>query len=205
VGGARPGRGAHLSGAAGDELAGFELSAGQVGALALGVVLIFWAVGAYNRLVALRNTVADAWAQVHEGLKRRAEAAAPLAALLAAPLASEQRALDTWLADHATAERAAANMAARPLDAARAAAWLAAEATLAASTSRVFALMDGAGALPERERVAELVAGWRGGEQQAQFARRLFNDAAEAHDAAVRQFPTTVLARLYAFAPAGRL
>jgi LemA protein len=198
---ARPGRGAHLS----EDLTGFELGAGQIGALALGVVLIFWAVGAYNRLVALRNTVADAWGQVHEGLQRRAEAAAPLATVLAAPLASEQRALDTWLADHALAERAAATMAARPLDAARASAWLAAEAALAASTSRVFALMDGAGALPERERVAELVAAWRGGEQQARFARRLFNDAAAAHDAAIRQFPTSLLARLYAFAPAGRL
>lgn len=227
----------------------FDFGAGQLAALAAGATLIFWAVGAYNRLVELRNAVAAAWSQVQEGLERRGRAAAPLAAALAGPLASEQRALDTWLADHAAAERAAATLATRPLDAARAAAWLAAEATLAASASRVFALMDSAGpppaaagtgaaaglpagiapdiapdiapgtspsalgaearatapAAPPAETAADLAAAWRGGEEQAQFARRLFNDAAVAHDAAIAQFPTSLLARLYAFAPAGRL
>ncbi|MCA3250898.1 MAG: LemA family protein [Pseudomonadota bacterium] len=223
----------------------FDFGAGQLAALVAGATLIFWAVGAYNRLVELRNAVAAAWGQVQEGLERRGRAAAPLAAALAGPLASEQRALDTWLADHAAAERAAATLAARPLDAARAAAWQAAEATLAASASRVFALMDSAGppaaapgagaagglpsgvapdiapgmspsalgaetrstapAAPAAETAADLAAAWRGGEEQAQFARRLFNDAAVAHDAAIAQFPTSLLARLYAFAPAGRL
>jgi LemA protein len=188
----------------------FEFGTGQLLALAAGAMLIFWAVGAYNRLVELRNAVAAAWGQVHEGLERRAGAAAPLAAALAGPLASEQRALDTWLADHAAAERAAATLAARPLDAARAGAWVAAEATLAASASRVFALMDGAGPPPEAPDsgaadAAGPAAAWRGGDAQAQFARRLYNDAAATHDAAIGQFPTSLLARLYAFAPAGRL
>jgi len=56
-----------------------------------------------------------------------------------------------------------------------------------------------------KQMAADLAAAWRGGEEQAQFARRLFNDAAVAHDAAIAQFPTSLLARLYAFAPAGRL
>ena len=41
--------------------------------IALGVVvaLVFWAVAIYNRLVALRNEVKNAWSQIDVQLKRR--------------------------------------------------------------------------------------------------------------------------------------
>ena len=45
-------------------------------ALAIFAVLLFWAVGAYNRLVALRNAIGEAWAQIDEPLRRRRRAAA---------------------------------------------------------------------------------------------------------------------------------
>ncbi|MCV4600767.1 LemA family protein, partial [Escherichia coli] len=34
-------------------------------------ILVFWAVGAYNRLVRLRNEIANAYAQIDVQLKRR--------------------------------------------------------------------------------------------------------------------------------------
>ena len=36
--------------------------------LALAVVLLFWGVGAYNRLVGLRNAVGGAWLQLATGV-----------------------------------------------------------------------------------------------------------------------------------------
>ena len=39
--------------------------------IAVGALLVFWAVGAYNRLVRLKNTIANAFGQIDVQLKRR--------------------------------------------------------------------------------------------------------------------------------------
>src|SRR4026209_581274 len=39
--------------------------------LAVAAVLIFWVIGAYNTLIALKNQVANAWKQIDVQLKRR--------------------------------------------------------------------------------------------------------------------------------------
>ncbi len=173
--------------------------------LAAAALLMFWAVGAWNRLVGLRNDVAAAWARVDEALRARGQTGAPLLEALRGPLAAEQGALDALAAAQAAAQAAAAVLAARPLAPPAAAAWVAAEATLAAAATRVFALLDGAGGAAHEPPLAPLAARWREHEQQAAFARRLYNSAAEAHDAALAQFPTSLLVRLFGFAPAGRL
>ena len=82
------------------------MNAQQIGLLVLAAVLVFWTVGAYNRLVALRNTIAEAWAKVDDALRQRQAAAEPLLAALREPLAAEQGALDAWLAASTEAARA---------------------------------------------------------------------------------------------------
>lgn len=47
------------------------MSVSEVILLALGATVLFWAVGAYNRLVRLRNEIANAFAQIDVQLKRR--------------------------------------------------------------------------------------------------------------------------------------
>ena len=62
-----------------------------VGAAAL---LFFWGVGAYNRLMALRNAIGEAFAQLDTHLKARAEACDKLLAAVAPRLPSEQATFD---------------------------------------------------------------------------------------------------------------
>ncbi|HEY6133161.1 MAG TPA: LemA family protein, partial [Rubrivivax sp.] len=57
-------------------------------------VLVFWMVGAYNRLVRLRNGIGAAWAQVDKQLNRRAQALPVLLAALREPMSAEGPALD---------------------------------------------------------------------------------------------------------------
>jgi|CXWL01.1.fsa_nt_gi LemA protein len=175
----------------------------QIAALALAAVLVFWMVGAYNRLVALRNVIAEAWAKVQEALSQRAAALVPLVAALRGPLAAEQGALDTLLAAHAEAGHAAAAMAGGPLAPARAQAWVVAESALAAAASRVFALLEQSPEACSEDTVAALAGHWRDGQARLPFARQLFNEAAAAYNAAVGLFPTSLLARLYGFGRAG--
>ena len=172
-------------------------------AAALGAVLLFWVIGAHNRLVAMRNGIADAWSKVQQALEQRGAAVAPLVAALREPMAAEQGALDSWLAAHADAAKAAAALAARPVDEERAQAWLAAEAGLAAAATRVLALLDQQPELRLQDPVATLAAGWRDGQARLPFARQLFNEAASAYNEALGVFPTQLVAKGFRLGRAG--
>ena len=181
------------------------MNAEQWVVLGLAAVVLFWMVGAYNRLMAQRNAIGSAWARLDEALQQRAAAAAPLAEALALPLAAEHGALQAWTAAHALAVRAAAAMTAQPASETHAAAWLAAESALAAASARVFALLDQQPEWARDETVASWAATWREGQGRLPFARQAFNDAAQAHNDALAVFPTRLLAPMFGFRPAGRV
>lgn len=176
-----------------------------VGLLALGFVLLLWMVGAYNRLVALRNAIAGSWAKVAEALRQRQAAAEPLLAALREPLAAEQGALDAWQAACAEAVRTAAQMDSKPVVQAHAQAWAAAEAAQAAAASRVFALLEQHEALRQEASVATQALAWRDAMKRLGFARQLFNETAQPYNEAIAAFPTRLLVGLFRFGPAGRL
>ena len=171
--------------------------------LALAAVLVFWVIGAYNRLVAMRNEIAQAWAKVQVALDQRSAAVEPLSQVLREPMAAEQGALDTWLAAHAQAAKAAARLSARAVDEEAAQAWVAAEATLAAAASRVLALLDQQAELRLQEEVADLSTRWREAHARLPFARQLFNEAAQAYNDARVVFPTQWVAAGFKLRPAG--
>jgi LemA protein len=177
----------------------------QWAALALAAVVMFWMIGAYNRLVAQRNAIGNAWARVDEALQQRAAAAAPLAEALMRPLAAEQGALQAWTAAHALAVRTAAAMSAQPVSVDHATAWLAAESALAAASARLFALLEQQPDWARDETVAPWAAAWREGQGRLPFARQAFNDAAQTHNDALAMFPTRLLAPMFGFRPAGRI
>jgi len=168
-------------------------------------ILLLWTVGAYNRLVALRNTIADAWAKVEDALRQRQAAAEPLLAALREPLAAEHGAMEAWRAASTEAAQAAAQMRARPVVQAHALAWVAAEAAQAAAASRVFALLEQHDALRLQEPVAAQALAWRDAMKRLGFARQLFNEAATPYNEAIRTFPTRLLVGVFRFAAAGRI
>ena len=173
--------------------------------LVLGAVLVFWAIGAYNRLVAMRNGIAQAFCKVQDALAQRGAAVEPLVAALRDPMAAEQGALDTWLAAHGEAARAATAMAARPIAESHAQAWVAAETALAAAASRVLALLEQQTELHLTDPVAALATNWRDGQARLPFARQLFNEAAAAYNDALGLFPTQLVAKGFGLGRAGLL
>jgi len=183
----------------------FELSAGQIAAMALAAVAVFWMLGAYNRVMALRNAIVGAWQQVDETLQRRSAAVAPLAAALREPMAAEQGALDALLAAQAQVQSAADAVRQRPVQNVRVAALAGAEAAMASAASRMLALLEQHPGLASDAAVAPHLTALREAGPRLDFARQLFNEASQRYDAAVQQFPTRLLARLYGFGAAGRL
>ncbi len=182
-----------------------ESSSTPYGLLAALFVLVFWVVGAYNRLVGLRNGISRAWVKVDEAVKQRAAAATPLLAALAEPMAAEQGALSAVQTALAEALRAAGLMSGKPVDEAHAAGWLAAESQLAAATTRLFALLEHHPELRMQTEVAQATKDWRDADARMVFARQLFNDAAVVYNAAIAQFPTRLLTPMFRFGRAGRL
>ena len=166
-------------------------------------MLLFWMVGAYNRLVAWRNRIAQAWAKLHDSLRQRSGAVQPLAAVMQGPMAAEQGAISAWLAAHQQALDAAAAMASAPVSPSHSQAWVTAEAHLAASTSRVLALLDQDSGLRGHPVVTTLTATWHEAQARLPFAREAFNDVARRYNEALALFPTSVAARLFGFKPAG--
>ena len=181
------------------------MSTQQIVLLATAALLVFWMVGAYNRLVALRKAIGGAWLQVAETLQRRAEAVAALGAVLRGPLADEQGALDALGAAQARVSAAAQALGQRPTGAALATSVQAADAALAPAAARVLALMEHRAELRQDPAAATPLAQLRECETRLVFARQLYNTAGVAYNAAVSQWPTRWLARLYGFDAAGRL
>ena len=169
------------------------MSSQQITLVALAAVLGFWAVGAYNRLMGLRNAILRGFVPVDLQLKLRH-------ALL-------QRQIDTLtpvLADHAdslSALRAASTQAL----AAGAHARTHPGAAGAINSLRLAEsiLLDTRARLPPAEHagpeLAELNTQLASLETTLQFARAGFNDAVMEYNRSVQQFPTWVLARLFGF------
>jgi LemA protein len=183
----------------------WTLSEMQIGVLLGAAVIVFWMVGAYNRLVALRTRLGAAYGQVDELLQRRAGAVKALAAALRQPLAAESPALDALLAARSQVAAAADALRASPVGASQAAALASAEAVMASTTSRVLALVEQDPALAAHPDIAPPLATVREAPARLGFARQLYNEAAAAYNDAARQFPTRLLTRLYGFGTAGRL
>ena len=181
------------------------MSVGQLAALALAAIVVFWMVGAYNRLVGMRNAIGVAWSQVDELLKRRGVAIEPALAALRGPLAQEHGALDALLTAQARVAAAADALRARPLVPPLAAALAAAEAALGPAATRVLALTDGQPALLADAAIGPALQLLRDTGPRLEIARQAFNEAVLAYNQSVDQVPTCWLARLFGFAAAGAL
>jgi LemA protein len=179
------------------------MSAAVIVLALLAAVLFFWLIGAYNRLVALRNDATSAWAKVHDTVRGRAAALEPLLAALQQPMAAEQGALQALAAAHGRSQEVANRLAKQAVSTTHARAWVTAEAALSAATSRVLALLDQHADLRAQEPVAGLALAWYEARKRLPFVRQAFNETAAVYNSALAVFPTSLAARLFGFGPAG--
>ena len=100
----------------------------------LAAVLLFWIIGAYNRLVGLRNAISAAFMQVDEQLRRRQQLLQTLAEALRPVMAAELSTLDTLGAAVQQVQAAADATRPRACSAAAAASLGVAESVLSSRT-----------------------------------------------------------------------
>jgi LemA protein len=170
--------------------------------VALAAIILFWAVGAYNRLVRLRSDVVKAFSALDSVLAvQPALIQATLPAALP-PDVLQDGSLVQWSRLSSAGEqyaRSLANARSRPLDPEAISALCAAQSVLddvwqIATQPGIDAqagLMDGL-----RARLARLA-------DQAAGLREAFDASVFAYNTAVGQFPAMLLARIWGFKPAG--
>jgi LemA protein len=173
--------------------------------LTLLAMLVFWAVGAYNRLVRLKNVIANAFGQVDVQLKRRYDLIPNLVEAAQKYLAHEQAALEAVIAARNQARSASDAVRSRPGKADAVIALAAAEQTLDGSLGRLFALAEAYPDLKADQTVRELSEELTTTENKVGFARQAYNDAVLDYNNAQGQFPALLLARLFGFAPSAML
>ncbi len=168
-------------------------------------ILVFWGIGAYNRLMRLRNAIGEAYVLLDQHLTERAQVCSALLGRLRPMLTSEQATFDTLDTAQAEAQTAAQATRARPYAGDPVAALAVASAVHAAALTRLMSLLEHQAELREQAGIDAMVDELKLVERQRAFARQVFNMAVTQYNEAAQQFPTRILASLYGFAEARSL
>ena len=177
----------------------------QIISLAIVALLIFWAVGAYNRLVRLKNTIANAFGQIDVQLKRRYDLIPNLVEAAKKYLSHERETLEAVTNARNQAKAASDVVRSRPANALAVTTLAVAEQTLSNSLGNLFALNEAYPELKADETIRELSEELTSTENKVTFARQAFNDAVLDYNNAQGQFPAVLVAKLFSFAPSAML
>jgi LemA protein len=160
---------------------------------AVGAVLVFWVVGAYNRLVRLRNDLVARFTAVDERYRQRHLLLHSQLDLLSTALAAAAPRLEALRAACRQADAAREHARLRPGAASAVTSLRVADEILADARSRLPVQSVAGVDLPElNQRIAV-------SDTALAFTRSEFNAAVAAYNEAVRQFPTLLVARLFGF------
>ena len=173
--------------------------------IALAALLVFWAVGAYNRLVRLKNTIANAFGQIDVQLKRRYDLIPNLVDVARKYLQHEQATLEAVINARNQARAASDVARSRPANALAVTTLAAAEQALGSSLGNLFALAEAYPDLKADQTIRELSEELTSTENKVSFARQAFNDAVLDYNNAQGQFPAMLVARMFSFAPSAML
>ena len=167
--------------------------------------LVFWSVGAYNRLVRLKNIIANAFGQIDVQLKRRYELIPNLVEAAKKYLSHERETLEAVIAARNQAKSASDVARSRPSNALAVSTLAVAEQALSSSLGQLFALSEAYPELKADQTIRDLSEELTSTENKVTFARQAFNDAVLDYNNAQGQFPAVLVARLFSFAPSAML
>ena len=173
--------------------------------LGLVVVVALWAVSAYNRLVELRNRIANAFGQIDVQLKRRYDLIPNLVEVARGYLQHEASTLEAVIQARGQAQSAAAAARVAPTNAGAVGALAVAEGALGASLGRLMVVSERYPELKADATMQSLSEELASTENRVGFSRQAFNDQVLEFNNAAQQFPTLIVARLANFTPAAML
>jgi len=181
------------------------MTSAEIASWAAAAVLVFWAVGAYNRLVSLRNDIVRAFAPVDAQIRQRHELLHQWMEALRPLLAHTPESLNLVAAACSQLNAACDVVRSRPSAARPMASLRVAEETLAQARARLAAELPAKPDLLAAAGTAMLAEQLTAADSMLAFARRQFNEATQNYNDALDQFPTWVIAGLFRFRGAGTM
>ena len=152
------------------------------------VVIALIVIVLYNRLVAIRNQVNNAWKQIDVQLKRRHDLIPNLVEVVKDYMSYEQETLKQVIEARNQAVKATT-----PADT------MQAENVLSGAMGRLFAVMEAYPDLKANQNVGRLMEELTGTENKISFARQFYNDSVMSLNNMVQSFPSNLIASSFGF------
>jgi LemA protein len=154
-------------------------------------VIVLWVISAYNRLITLKNRVANAWKQIDVQLKRRHDLIPNLVEAVKGATQFERQTMEAVISARTRAVAATGVPAT-----------MKAEGELSQALGRLFAVMEAYPDLKATGNISQLQEELASTENKIGFARQHYNDEATLFNTAQALFPTNLVAGLAKATPA---
>ena len=162
--------------------------------------IVFWAVGAYNRLVSLRNKFKNAFAQIDVQLKRRYDLIPNLVETAKGYIKHERETLESVVKARNEASSMLSSAAAAPGDAAAMQGLVGAEGRLSGALMNMKMVMEAYPDLKANQNMMQLSEELTSTENKVSFSRQAFNDQVMAYNTYKQSFPPVVFAPMFGHA-----
>lgn len=156
--------------------------------IAIPVIILLWAVVAYNGLVRLRNEIENAWAQIEVQLKRRHDLIPNLVETVKGYASHERETLEKVISARSAAMNATGFE--QRADA---------ENMLTGALKSLFALSEAYPDLKANTNFLALQEELTSTENKVAFSRQFYNDRTMAYNTQTEQFPTNIIAGMFSF------
>ena len=160
--------------------------------LIVAVLIIFWLIFTYNRLIALRNRAKEAWSDIDVQLKRRYNLIPNLVEAVKGYAAHER-----GVFENVTKARTAAMAAEQSADPKKIGE---AENMLSSTLKSLFAVAENYPDLKASNNFLELQREFRDAEDKIQAARRFYNTNVRDLNIKIESFPANMVAKTFRFA-----
>ena len=166
------------------------------------LVLIFFFVSIYNRLVGGRNAYKNAFAQIDVQLTRRYDLIPNLVETAKGYMKHERETLEAVITARNAAVSGLKGAAANPGNPEAVQQLAGAETALSGALGRLFALAEAYPDLKANQNMMQLSEELTSTENKVAFARQAFNDAVMNYNNLREMFPNSIIAGMFAFWPA---
>ena len=165
--------------------------------VAVVAVIVFWMIGAYNKLVVAEESVSTAWANVESQYQRRADLIPNLVSTVKGYAAHEQETLDAVVSARAKATQMTVD--ADNLTAESIREYQAVQGEVGAALGRLLMVAENYPDLKANTNFLNLQEQLEGTENRIQVSRTNYNESAKAYNMMIRRFPSNIVAGMFGF------